>query len=99
VRTDDPPCSLSGNDYFHLFFNPLFKWNVSYLAQSACCGAWFTLPFEKDRAYEKDPDSVIFSSGDFVPQSSSFTHNPQCPHCRRTISGEFRYCPYCGKPL
>lgn len=85
-------------DYFHLFFIPIFRWNVSYSAQSACCGTWFSLSFERGKVYEKNPDTIL-SPQDFTPMNQSFRSSPQCPSCKRTIKGEYRYCPYCGKPL
>jgi hypothetical protein len=85
-------------DYFHLFFILLFRWNLSYLAQSTCCDGWLSLPFEKGRSFEKNPD-LLLSSKDFTPLSNSFVPKPQCPYCRHTVQEGYHYCPYCGKQL
>lgn len=83
---------------FHLFFIPLFRWNITYLARSACCDGWFSVPFEKGAAFEKDPGAPL-TAEDLTPLSSSFSPSPRCPACGRTVQGDFSYCPFCGKPL
>lgn len=83
--------------YFHIFFIPTFRWNVKYIAKSACCSAVYALREELGRAFTKG------KSPDITPSDLTIIENGRiflkCRHCARETGQGFFYCPYCGKEL
>lgn len=84
--------------YFHIFFIPLFKWNVRYLVKSTCCGSLFELDPVIGRKFEKDPDNTEIRNEHLRPIAN---HSPYkyCSNCRSNVPADFSYCPYCGTKL
>lgn len=83
--------------YFHIFFIPLFKWNVSYIAKSACCGSLYELDLAVGREFEKNPATEI--RNDNLRQISSYSPYKYCAGCRMRVPSQYNYCPYCGGRL
>lgn len=83
--------------YFHLFFIPVFRWNVRYLAKASCCGKLFELDRDVGRQFEK------MMNPDIRPEHLSPLHAfplySYCPRCRIELAPDYRFCPFCGHPL
>lgn len=85
--------------YFHIFFIPLFKWNIKYYVISRCCNTMFEIPEEIGKALEGGRD-IPLSDEDMRPVYPDGRDNYViCPECRRPIDNNFSYCPYCGARL
>lgn len=83
--------------YFHLFFIPLFRWNVRYLVKASCCGSLFELDPAVGKEFEKNPDTEIRSEH-LQPIRSRMPYK-HCPSCNTDVPSDFSYCPYCGGKL
>lgn len=86
------------SSYFHVFFIPVFRWNVKYYAKSLCCGQVFEVSTEAGREFEEGKSGAI-SQADLVklgrPRASgSYT----CMRCNGPVEDGYRFCPHCGTP-
>lgn len=84
-------------EVFHIFFIPVFKWNVKYYAVSRCCNSVYEVDLEKGKALEYD-DNLAISEEDFKLVSRGRIQNT-CSNCRRIVDEGFSYCPYCGQKI
>ncbi|HHT53744.1 MAG TPA: zinc ribbon domain-containing protein [Clostridiales bacterium] len=85
------------NRYFHVFFIPVYRWNVRYIAKTSCCGCAYELDRTVGREFEKNPDTEIKKENLRRPESClPFKF---CANCRVDVPAEFKYCPYCGIKL
>lgn len=87
--------------FFHLFFIPLFKWNIRYYLVCNTCNVLYEIPKEKGMRVEQGDDTAI-TYWDLKPEqgqySSGYDHNNEkCKNCGRVVERHFEYCPYCGK--
>lgn len=85
--------------YFHIFFIPVFRWNVSYFAKSLCCGQVFELNAEAGKEFEEGKPGAI-SQGDL----RSLGQNGKsplvtCASCGARVENSYRFCPHCGNPM
>ncbi len=83
--------------YFHFFFVPIFKWNISYYVRSACCGSIFALKPEIAQQYENGKTPEI-KNEDLQP-IKQYLPTKTCKNCGASVELEFSFCPYCGKML
>jgi len=83
--------------YFHLFFIPLFRWNVRYLLKSACCGSVFLLDGEISRQLENGEAPEIREENLQPLQPGG--PGKICPRCRAAVNPAYAYCPHCGQSL
>ncbi|HOJ35989.1 MAG TPA: zinc ribbon domain-containing protein [Clostridiales bacterium] len=80
-----------------VFFLPVYKWNVRYIARALCCGAVFELDPILGKELEKNPYIKIRPENlRRIERQSPFKY---CPNCRVDVPNEFAYCPYCGGKL
>lgn len=90
--------------FFHLFFIPLFKWNIRYYLICNTCNTLYEISKEKGMRVEKGEDNAI-TYWDLKPLESQYFNgygynnynNYKCKNCGRVIETHFEYCPYCGK--
>lgn len=82
--------------YFHIFFIPVFRWNVRYFAKALCCGEVFELNAEAGKEFENGKSGAI-TQGDLrsLGKSSLVT----CSSCGARVDSSYRFCPQCGNPL
>jgi RNA polymerase subunit RPABC4/transcription elongation factor Spt4 len=83
--------------YFHIFFIPIFRWNISYYVRSACCGNIFALKPEIAKQYENGKTPEI-KKEDLQP-IKRYLPAKTCHNCGASIKLEFSFCPYCGKVI
>ncbi|MBP1920748.1 zinc ribbon domain-containing protein [Youngiibacter multivorans] len=87
------------SSYFHIFFIPIFRWNVRYFAKSHCCGQVFELNAEAGKEFEEGKSGAI-SQGDLTrigPQGRIGLVT--CGSCGVKVENSYRFCPHCGNPL
>ncbi|HHV59405.1 MAG TPA: zinc ribbon domain-containing protein [Clostridiaceae bacterium] len=83
--------------YFHIFFIPVFRWNVRYFAKTSCCGSLYELDPSVGREFEKNQNTEIRKEN-LRPVSNNYPFK-YCSNCRTNVPAEFSYCPYCGGKL
>lgn len=80
-------------NYFHIFFIPVWKWNVRYFIKTRCCGK--VCEIEKDMG-------VRMERGESVTIGWEHIHHGEqeiidlCPNCSAQLAPGFNYCPNCG---
>lgn len=83
--------------YFHIFFIPIFRWNVRYLAKTTCCGGLYELDPFVGREFEKKPGTEI--GKEHLRPVENYSPFKYCVNCRAEVPEQFNYCPYCGGKL
>lgn len=83
--------------YFHIFFIPIFRWNVRYLVKTSCCGCLYELALSVGREFEKNPNTEI--NKEDLRQVKNYLPFKYCSNCKTDVPAEFSYCPYCGGKL
>lgn len=87
--------------FFHIFFIPIFKWNIKYYLICNDCKTVYEIPKEKGIIAEQE-DAYEFTYWDLKAVDEGYTENfieYKCKNCGRHIEAGFTYCPYCGKKL
>lgn len=80
--------------YFHVFFIPLIKWNIKYLALCSDCKQGFEVSEEKGKAIEKGRDSLSYwDLKAILPLQKS------CMACDAILDAKHKFCPHCGKEV
>lgn len=83
--------------YFHIFFIPIFRWNLRYIAKTTCCSSFFEVDPAVGKEFEKNPNTEIRPENlHSVHRYSPFKH---CPNCNTNVPAPYNYCPYCGGKL
>lgn len=83
--------------YFHLFFIPIFRWNVRYIAKTSCCNSLYELDPVVGKQFEKNPDTEIKEEN--LRCVNNYSPYKYCPNCKTNVASEYNYCPYCGGKL
>lgn len=83
--------------YFHIFFIPIFRWNVRYLVKTSCCGCLYEMDPFVGREFEKNPNTEI--NNEDLRQVNNYLPFKYCSNCKTDVPAEFSYCPYCGGKL
>lgn len=83
--------------YFHIFFIPVFRWNIRYFVKTSCCGCLYELNPVAGKEFEKNPGTEIRYE-DLRPVSNYLPYR-HCQNCNADVPAEFNYCPYCGGKL
>jgi hypothetical protein len=83
--------------YFHMFFIPIFRWNVKYLVKTSCCGRIYELDPAVGKEFEKNPNTEIKKEN--LRQVNNYLPLKYCSNCRTDVPSDFKYCPYCGGRL
>ena len=81
---------------FTFFFIPLIPFGASYFAECPNCGSVMALSKEKGKAFERNPNIMIY------PGDLQILHNnmgPVCPSCGAKIIVSQNYCYHCGDKL
>ncbi|WP_058485289.1 zinc ribbon domain-containing protein [Defluviitalea phaphyphila] len=98
-----PVCEALGNyrliksyNYFHIFFIPIFKWNIQYYITTSCCKKMVEINEEVARKIENG-ENVEIDNKDV----KMLYNNVQkfCPNCGLELNTDFKFCPYCGHPI
>jgi len=84
-------------NYFHIFFIPVFRWNVKYIAKTSCCGCLYELDPFVGKRFEKNPYTEIREEN--LRPVNNYLPYKYCSYCRTNVPAEFNYCPYCGGKL
>ncbi|NLM13965.1 MAG: zinc ribbon domain-containing protein [Epulopiscium sp.] len=99
-----PSCEALGSyrlikvyNYFHIFFIPIFKWNIRYYIKTSCCNKMFEINAEIGKRIE-DGEPVELKS-DALQSLGAAEESNRCYHCGSTIDPRYSFCPYCGKNL
>lgn len=83
--------------YFHIFFIPIFKWNIRYMVRTSCCNCLYELDYALGEKFEKNPDTEIKNENmRIINISTPFKY---CFNCKTEVPAEYNYCPYCGGRL
>lgn len=83
--------------YFHIFFIPVFKWNIKYFIKPACCGSLYELDPIVGKQYEKGQNPEI--KDEHLRPISRYSPYKYCPGCGVRLESNYSYCPYCGDRL
>ncbi len=83
--------------YFHIFFFPIFKWNIRYFIKTACCNSIYKLDPYIGKQYEKGQNPEILDEH-LNRLNNSFPYKA-CPNCKAHIETDYSFCPYCGKKV
>jgi len=99
-----PSCGRLGSyevhksySYFHIFFIPVFRWNVKYIVKTSCCGCLYELDPLVGKEFEKNPNTEIKEEN--LQRINNYSPFRYCPNCKTNVPAEFSYCPYCGGKL
>jgi len=99
-----PSCEALGSyrlikvyDYFHIFFIPLFKWNIRYYVKTACCQKIFEINSDLGKRIEEG-ELVELKSSNLKSLGDTDMSNI-CHYCGTTVDPRYRFCPYCGNSL
>jgi hypothetical protein len=78
-----------------LFFIPVFRWGVEYIASAPCCGAVFSLEAKEGRAFrrgkKRDIDPALLQGAPSPPE--------MCHVCGSYLLPGANYCLNCGNPV
>ncbi|ALX07807.1 MAG TPA: zinc ribbon domain-containing protein [Hungateiclostridium thermocellum] len=83
--------------YFHIFFLPIFKWDVRYIVKTSCCGCLYELDPLVGKEFEKNPSTEIREEN--LQRIDRYSPFKYCSNCRTEVPVEYSYCPYCGERL
>lgn len=86
---------------FSLFFIPLIKFGKKFYARTTCCNSLYQIKNkEKGLMMERGQGHNVFlKEEDLALLQKGIICVEQCENCGYEASGEFKYCPNCGKPL
>lgn len=95
----EPPVVSKSYGYLHLFFLPLWRYGVTYLATCPSCGATRELNPIKGRELEERGTTVL-SPGDLAEIRDPLPawDGRYCTHCGGTLAPGDRFCARCGAP-
>ncbi|AKA67438.1 zinc-ribbon domain-containing protein [Clostridium scatologenes] len=86
--------------FFHIFFIPIFKWNIRYLLICNNCNTIYEIPKEKGIRAENGEDSAItYWDLKIIGNYNGAQAQLRCSRCGRGIDSNFEFCPYCGERL
>lgn len=101
--TDTKGVLIKRYDYFHFFFIPLFRWNEKYFVVCKRCNSIYEVSKEKGKELERGSlDYVSKEDMTLVQEGQVYGKRALkrvCPHCGKTVEGDYSYCPYCGSKL
>lgn len=97
VEVQCPNCNvnhlflLHSYNRFHFFFLPILKWEHNYYLLCKNCDSLYGI--NKEKGYEASiKNHVKFTYWDLSP----IRVDKLCESCKKSLNGEFEYCPYCG---
>lgn len=86
--------------FFHIFFIPIFKWNIRYFLICNNCNTIYEVPKEKGMRAENGEDSAItYWDLEVIENYNGSQAQLRCSHCGRVVDSNFEFCPYCGERL
>ncbi len=83
--------------YFHVFFIPVFRWDVKYYVKPACCESLCELDPDIGREYEKGRNPEI--RDEHLQPINVRPGLKICSNCKARLEPGFSYCPCCGSRL
>lgn len=100
-----PSCEALGSyqiiktyDYFHIFFIPIFKWNIKYYIRTSCCRKAFMIDSQLGKEIEEG--KIVDLRNEDLSGFNMITEKGKCLYCGAFVDDDrYAYCPYCGKPL
>lgn len=81
--------------YFHIFFIPLYKWDIKYYVKAACCSSIFELDASIGQQYEKNKSTEI--NKEHLHQINEYLPYRVCENCKARVESNYSFCPYCGQ--
>lgn len=84
--------------YLHLFFIPVFRWHVRYVATCPGCAAVYEVAPEAGKAAEKGKLATLPSSS-LTPLRNGGRAAGICPHCGGGNPPGSAFCNRCGGRL
>ena len=87
------------NGYIHLFFIPVFRYDVRYYLTCPSCGRTYELSREDGRALEQNPDLALPADRLIPTGNRPFSQTRFCPSCGAQTGPGDRFCRHCGHPL
>lgn len=86
--------------FFHIFFIPIFKWNIRYFLICNNCNTIYEIPKEKGIRVENGEDSSItYWDLKVIENYNGAQAQLRCSNCGRAVDSNFEFCPYCGERL
>ena len=92
--------------YFSFFFIPIFKWNRRFYVKMTCCGSVYELDrtlgmriLKGENADIEERNLTLIKTGGRDSLLGGEKKGLICPDCGEELSGEFSYCPHCGRKL
>ncbi|HOA79920.1 MAG TPA: zinc ribbon domain-containing protein [Defluviitaleaceae bacterium] len=99
-----PSCEALGSykiiktyNYFHIFFIPIFKWNINYYIRTSCCRKVYMIDSQLGKEIEQGKIETLKKEDLIV--LNDIIDKDRCLNCGSAINDHYAYCPYCGKPL
>lgn len=83
--------------YFHIFFIPVFRWNVRYFVRAACCSSVYELSQEIGIQYERGLNPEIRNEH-LHPVYQQLPYSV-CKSCGARFDSAYSYCPHCGRKM
>jgi len=83
--------------YFHIFFIPIFKWNVKYFIKPVCCGSIYELDPIIGKQYEKGQNPKV--ENEHLRPLNQYSPFKTCSGCGARVESGYSFCPYCGRRL
>jgi DNA-directed RNA polymerase subunit RPC12/RpoP len=83
--------------YFHIFFIPIFRWNVKYFVKPACCGSIYELDPNIGKQYENE--NHINIKNEHLHPVNQYLPYKTCPNCSAKFESSYSFCPHCGEKL
>ena len=83
-------------DYFHIFFLPLFRYNIHYIATCPHCASAFALDKEVGDQLQKEGCQSCSGRSLHLLRSNLPRH---CPACGAQQPSGSHFCNQCGAPL
>ncbi|NMM64843.1 zinc-ribbon domain-containing protein [Clostridium sp. P21] len=86
--------------FFHIFFIPIFKWNIRYFLICNNCNTIYEISKEKGMKVEAGEDSAItYWDLKIIENDYGMYGQLRCGNCGRNVDSNFEFCPYCGQRL
>jgi hypothetical protein len=83
--------------YFHIFFIPVFWWNVRYIVKTSCCGSLFEPDPLVGKEFAKKPGIEIREEN--LRRADYYSPFKHCSNCNTDVAADFVFCPYFGGRL
>lgn len=87
------------NGYIHLFFVPVFRYDIQYFLICPNCGKTYEISREDGRRLERQPDFALPPDHLIPTGNRPIAQTRFCPSCGSETGPGDRFCRRCGHPL